>query len=190
MFKKSTATEFRIPSLAEADPDTYGALIAKHDELHGRLSSAKTAAREAEAELKANPAPALRAGVAELLGDAAPVSSGVRQRLAEANRSASDIEAAIEIVRQRIRDARGPAARMAAATVRPEFERRVVALCGALRVADQAHAELARLIDDLEAGDIHSPLLGENALFLGNPRESDRPVERFIRMNKERGYAV
>lgn len=181
----SAAEPFHVPTLAEAC-EVYAALETKVADLQRQDSEAAKAVREAEAEIAANPAPAVRASVAELLGDGVPTTTSARQRLADANRKRADIAAALEILRQRIRDAKGPAARKAAALVRPEFDRRSKALCDALLAADAAHQEIERFFNDLEAADIEVSLLGERPFFLGNPREADRHIVRYVRQAEAR----
>ncbi len=162
-----------VPGLAEADPETYGALTAKIAELNGAFSAAVAVRREAERTLKAHEGPSLRAGVAELLGDRAATGYGAKvAAVRDARQRVADVEAAIAIAGQRLRDAKSAAARQVVAKVRPEWERRRKALCGALEAAQAAHVALYELRQAVEHEDVDPALFGAWPYFLGDARDS------------------
>lgn len=178
-----------VPSLAEAD-DTYGALVARRGELNDKLRDATAAQREADAALAADSGSGVRAGVAELLGDEA---EGSRRAKAEALRKArqqvADIDDALTIVGQRLRDAHVAASRAACAKVRPEFSKRVKALAKALIAADEAHRALDDLFLALESEDIATGTLGQvRPYFLGGARDQQRRIATYLKEVAEAGY--
>jgi hypothetical protein len=183
LFKRKTEP-YRVPSLAEADPETYGALAAKQLELNTLSGTARAARKAAERELAADTTQYVRPGVAELLGDGPSAKASKRKAVADAKQREADIEAALVTISQRIRDAKTPAVRAAVAKVRPEWNRRMGALCDALQVVDDAHRDLWSLRQDLEAEDISPAHLGPWPYFLG-----DADGSRISSFLKEVGYA-
>src|SRR5690606_13633958 len=136
MLGKKKVEPFVVPTLAEADPETYGALIAKRAELQVKAGEARKAEKAAERELATDTRQDLRPAVAELLADGATSKPNKRQALTAAKAHASDVEAALSVIEQRIRDAKTVAVRAAIALVRPEFDRRMRSLCDALKLVD------------------------------------------------------
>ncbi|RLP21980.1 hypothetical protein [Mesorhizobium sp. YM1C-6-2] len=184
LLKKNAAAEpYQVPTLAECD-ETYGTLVAKRGELHTAGGEARTARKAAERELAADTSREVRPGVAELLGDGPSAKALKRKAVAEAKQRESDIETALTVIEQRIRDARTAAVRAAVAKVRPEWDRRMKVLCDAFKVADAAHRDLWSLRQDLDAEDISPAHLGAWPFFLGEP--ADGRIASFL---KEAGYA-
>ena len=175
---------FHVPSLAEADPDGYGVLVAKRAEQHDLGGEARKAVRSAERELDADNSREIRPGVAELLGDSGSTKADKRVALAAARQQAADVDAALLVIEQRIRDAKTAALRRAIAIVRPEFDRRMQALCDALKAADSAHREFDELCQSLEHEDISVGHLGPRPHFLG--AAGDGRIAAFL---KEAGHA-
>lgn len=175
-----------VPSLAEADPETYGKLTDKIAELNVTLSAAYAEKRTAEKELAAHEGPSLRVGVAALLGDDSVASRTSKvASVREARQRVADVESAITIAQQRLRDARTGAVRAVVARVRPEWTKRTKALCDALKAAQTAHTAFDELRQALDAEDVPSDHLGPRPFFLGDAR--DGHISRFL---KESGYAA
>ena len=179
--KKPTA--YRVPSLAECDPDHYGALIAKRLELHSTASEARKARKDAERTLAEDTSRDIRPSVAELLGDGPSAKARKRQVVTEARQRETDFDAALAVIEQRIRDARSTAVRKAITVVKPEFDRRLQALCEILAAADVAHKEFAEFCEELEDAEISIGHLGARPFFLGDRHDSK--IGTFL---KEVGY--
>ncbi|ATU92740.1 hypothetical protein [Phyllobacterium zundukense] len=110
-----------------------------------------------------------------------------RKRLSEINGQFQTLTTALEILRQRIADARGKASSAVCASVRPEYGRRVAAIAKALEAVQAARNEYAGLVDDLEAENIAWTSLVPVALgFLGD--RQDGHIARFLREAREAGY--
>jgi len=162
-----------VPSLAEADPETFGALTAKIEELHASLAEANAAKREAERILAAHEGPSLRAGVAELLGDDAATGRAAKAAaVRDARQRVADIEAALTIAGHRLRDAKPAAVRAVVAKVRPEWQKRMKALTSALEATRTAHVALHELRQALEAEDVDPAHFGAWPYFLSDARDS------------------
>jgi len=188
VFKKTSpaAEPFRVPSLAEAGAD-YAAIVDKQQELQGRQSALTTERRELEAKVAAAPAPAYRPAIATLLGESVESTSAELARLKEISALDADIKAALEILRQRSDVARGKASMAVCDRIKPEYARRVAAICKALEVVHEARAAYAELVDDLERNDISWSRLGPmQPLFLGSLQ--DGHVQRYIAEAKGLGY--
>lgn len=190
IFKKpasvSAAEPFRVPSLAEASPD-YAALIDKRQELLTQQSALTAERNELIRKIEEAPAPAMRPGVAALLGETSDSTTALRTRLSEVQRTLSDIDAALEVIRQRLAVARTGASKTICTAARPEYGRRVAALCEALWAVSAARAAYDDLRDEFERLDVSWGSLGPVSLgFLGDAR--DGHVHRFIREAKEAGY--
>lgn len=187
VFKKTEpAAEFRVPSLAEASGE-YAAIVDKQSELHARQSTLAAERRELEAKIAAAPAPAYRPGVAELLGESVETTSAERARLKEISALDTDIRAALDILKARGDDARGKASMAVCDRVKPEYARRVAAICKALEAVHEARTAYVELIDQLEREDVSWGRLGPmQPNFLGDAR--DGHVQRYIREAKDLGY--
>lgn len=189
LLKKSApaAEPFRIPSLGEADSD-YAAMEAKLVELNAHLAATKADDQALERDILARPAPGIRSSVAELLGDAVDSSlHGRPARLQELRRKASDIEAAIEIIRRRMADRRSIASVAACKAVRDEYGRRVRAIITALEAVVAARADAEQVLDGLEREDVQFGYLPPlRPIFLGSI--GDGHIERYVREAREAGY--
>ena len=174
-------TPFRVPSLAEIDKD-YAALVARRDDLLGRQAELRSRRAELEERISKMPEPAVRASVAQLLGDTPDSKSGLRQELSALVAEARDIDAALEVLRQRIAAARGKASVAVCAAVKGEYRARVAGVAEALRAVATAREHLHQLPDALEAEDVAWGPRGPVSLgFRGDRR--DGHVERFLREN-------
>lgn len=176
---KSKPAPFKMPSLADAD-ETYAGLVAKRAELHAKNGLARKARIEAERDLAADASPEVPAGVAALLGDGPTSKSNKRQILAEARRLEADIQGALTVVEQRIRDAQPAALRAAVALARPEYDRRLRALTDALKVAAVAHRELHDFYMDCEAVEVSPDRFGPRPFFLGDARDGGK-IGQFLK---------
>lgn len=108
LLKKSVVpVPYTVPSLEDVDPD-YAALVSRRGELLGRQNELNVEHRTLSKAIKADNTPAVRPGVAALLGDAdAPDSRAVKsQRLAIVAGQLRDLDTAVEVLRQRIATAR------------------------------------------------------------------------------------
>lgn len=177
---------FRVPSLGEASPG-YAALLERRTDLLTRQSAAVAERREVERQITDAPEPAYRPGVAELLGESSDSTSSLRARLKDLRSLESDIAAALEVVRQRLQVARGAASKEVCRLVRPEYGRRVAAICEALKSVAAARAEYDALRDDFDREDVAWTSLGPMPLgFLGDANGGH--VERFLKEAREGGY--
>jgi hypothetical protein len=172
-FQPAADAARHVPSLAEADPEVYGALTAKVAELNARLSEANAALREAERALAAHEGPSIRASVADLLGDDATTGRAAKAAaVRDARQRVADIEAAITIAGHRLRDAKSAAVRAVVAKVRPEWQKRIKALTSALEATRTAHIALHDLRQAIEHEDVDAALFGPWPYFLGDARDS------------------
>lgn len=189
IFKKQAgepADAFRVPSLAEASPE-YAALLTKQQELRDQQARLNAERRDLEQKITEAPAPTMRPGVAALLGETSDSTTGLRARLGEVQRTLSDIDAALEVVRQRLAVARTSASKTICQAARPEYGRRVAAICDALKVVAVARAAYDDLRNEFDSQDVSWGSLGPLDLrFLGDAR--DGQVDRFIREARSAGY--
>lgn len=189
LMRKTTAAEpFRVPSLAEASPE-YATLLQKQADLLSRQSELNTERRAFEKQIAAMPSDGQRVSsrVAELLGDPTDSSPMLRKRSAEIRGELSALEEALEVIRRRLTDAKGPASSAICQTVRPEYGRRVAAVAKALEALALARADYDDLKNQFEAEDVAwSSLIPLSLGFLGDPRDGQIP--RFMREVKEAGY--
>jgi len=185
LLKKSPAPEpFRVPSLEEVSPD-YAALTARHRDLDGLRARLEAEAADLRRQIAEDPAPQVPARVAELLGDEPDSRITRRQRLAEIRQELGAIETALAVLRQRVAEAKTEAGRAARAAVAPEFQRRLDAMCAAMRTLDAAHRAFDDLWREIEDAEIGPASLGPRPFFLGGAREDTRRIASFL---KEAGY--
>ncbi|TIO04097.1 hypothetical protein [Mesorhizobium sp.] len=177
---------FIVPSLAEAN-SVYGELLAKRIDLNSVMSGRVAEQRRLEKEIAADTSREVRPSIAALLGDAPGSKALNRKRLAEVNSEIKDIESAMRILEQRIKDAHTAANRDACAILKPEFDKRIAAMVNAMRVLDAAHRDFDDLCGAAEAEDIRVAHIAPKPFFLGGAREADRRIAAYIR---EAGYAV
>ncbi|RWM26896.1 hypothetical protein [Mesorhizobium sp.] len=144
----ATKSEFRVPTLAEADTE-YAAIESRMADLMSQHSQTHREAEEIRADILARPAPRMRSGVAELLGGT--VDTALLQRptqLKEKRGRVADLEEAIEILRRNLADRRGHASAAVCSAVRKEYGKRVAAICTALDAVDAARRDAELLLDD------------------------------------------
>src|SRR3954469_17479580 len=155
ILKKAAAEPYRTPSLGEASPE-YAALLQKQSDLYALQSKLNGELRDIQKQIDAtgdrNPRVSTR--VAELLGDAPDSAPMLRKQGADIRAQLADVEAAIEIVRQRLNEPKGPARVAACQISRPEYGRRVVAVVKALEALAEARADYDDLRNQFEAEDI------------------------------------
>jgi hypothetical protein len=186
--KKPAAEPFRVPSLAEASTD-YAALVAKRSELQTRQLELSRERRTLEKAIAADTSRETPTRVAELLGDRPGSKSLNRKRVAEIASVVSDIETAVSVVDQRIRDAKGAASQLVCAAARPEYARRVKAMVDAAKLLDAAHKHYDDLRFAFEAEDVSwGSLIPMTPAFLGSSMEPDRRLARFVRDAVAAGY--
>ena len=180
------AEPFRVPRLAEASSE-YASLVDKRAELLTQQSTLNAERHDLLRKIEEAPAPAMRPGVAALLGETSDSTTGLRARMSEVQRTLQDIEAALEVVRQRLAVARTGASKTICAAARAEYGRRAAAICEALQAVAVARAGYDDLRDQFDRQDVSWGSLGPLDLrFLGDAR--DGHVQRFIREAKEAGY--
>jgi seryl-tRNA synthetase len=186
--KKIAAEQYRIPSLAEASPE-YAALLQKQADLLARQAELTTERRKLQKQIDAaaDKGPRVSARIAELLGDDADSSPLLRKQAADIRDQLADVEAALEIVRRRLTDAKGPASRAVCQIVKPEYGKRVAAVAKALETLAEARADYDDLRNQFEIEDVAwTSLIPMSLGFLGEPRDGHIP--RFMRDAKEAGY--
>src|SRR3954468_3191450 len=188
ILKKAAAEPFRIPSLAEASPE-YAALLQKQNDLYALQSKLNGELRDMQKQIDAtgDRSPRVSTRVAELLGDAPDSAPMLRKQAADIRKELADVEAAIEIVRRRLTEAKGPASVAACQISKPEYGRRVVAVVRALESLAEARADYDDLRNQLEAEDIAWTSLVPMSLgFLGD--RHDGHLTRAVKEMREAGY--
>lgn len=178
---------FTVPTMAETDSE-YASRLERLTALSVSLSNLNSERHRVDRELAASPPPSVRPSVAALLGDdTVDERVALRTRLGEIKRAITDHEAAIELQKQRVDEARGRASQAVCVAVKPEYSRRVAALVKALEEAHAARMELRHLVDDLESDGVSWTSMGVfEPNFLGD--RHDGHVQRLAREAKEAGY--
>ncbi|WP_423414869.1 hypothetical protein RLW55_16935 [Hyphomicrobium sp. B1] len=184
---KVVEEQFRVPTMAECD-DEFRALMERHQKVHAELGENRRAQNELEADMKKTPpVRAVRAGLADVLGDTIEVD-GRPAKLAELRKRAHDLEDGIAILFKRMHDRKSAASVKVCEAVRAEFGSRVKALAAALEAAHAARRHFESLVVDLENEDVtwQSRLGVDRPGWMGDIQ--DGHVQRFIRTAKENGY--
>jgi hypothetical protein len=188
ILKKKPADDFRVPSLAECSPE-YSALLQRQADLYALQSKLNDDRRDIQKQIDAvgDTGPRVSARIAELLGDEADSAPMLRKQAGDIRNQLADVEAALEIVRRRLADAKGPAIVAVCQTVKPEYGRRVAAVARALEALAVARADYDDLRNQFEAEDVAwGSLIPISLGFLGDPRDGQIP--RFMREVREAGY--
>ncbi|MBJ7402962.1 MAG: hypothetical protein JHD07_06525 [Bradyrhizobium sp.] len=185
--KTAAAEQYRVPSLIEGSPE-YASLLAKQVELqtrYGELNTERGLLRREIEVAKAAGGKHPSIAVAELLGDNTEASvAGLSKKLREVGTEMANIEAATEILRRRIDEARDAASKIVCSVVTPEYRRRLVVLCDAARALEIARQDHDELLDQLDAEDIRKDYLRVVVPhFMGARREG--MVHHFLREVKE-----
>jgi chromosome segregation ATPase len=186
--KKKSVDAFVVPSLSEASPD-YAALVQKQADLYALQSKLNGERRDIQKQIDAagDRGPRVSASVAELLGDEADSLPMLQKQAGDIRNKLADVEAALEIVRRRLTDAKGPASTAVCQIVKPEYGKRVAAVAKALEVLAVARAEYDDLRNQFESEDVAwTSLIPFSLNFLGDPRDGQIP--RFLREAREAGY--
>ncbi|GAB4073183.1 hypothetical protein KHC28_15385 [Ancylobacter sonchi] len=184
--KAVAAESYRVPPLTTV-PE-YAALIAKRAELLDKQTATIRERRKLEQGLATAPVPAYRAGVASLLGEDTVAQTSVHGRLSELSQLDRDVTAALTVLDQRLREARGRASRLVCDEVRPEYGRRVAALCRAMQALDAERKSYDELRSQLEVEDIAwSTLRPMNLGWMGNAFDGGH-IEVFLKNAREAGY--
>ncbi|UXN70585.1 hypothetical protein N8A98_05165 [Devosia neptuniae] len=189
LLKKTRSAPYVVQSLADSNAE-YGLRAGRLAELQTALSALRTEALALDRELGRTTAPAMRPSVAALLGDEiVDERTGKSTRLLELRRTIADHEAAIELQKARVNEAKGVATIAACQAAKPEYGRRVAALAAALEAVAGARADYQQLVTAFEAEDISWTRLG---VFIPNflGTQGDGHIERFIREAKEAGYVA
>lgn len=180
--KKKTADSYRVPSLAEASPE-YSSLIAKRHELeqsYRDLVAERSRLRKEIEVAESSGGPRLSAGVARLLGDGEDSVTALSLRLCEVFVEMKDNEAATEILRRRINEARDRASKIIRDGVRQEYTNRVAAVTSAAAALHEARMNYLDLRWQFEAEDVSWTALGPLSIsFLGD--HTDGHLVRLIR---------
>jgi chromosome segregation ATPase len=185
-----TPAPFAVPSLADVD-DEYGELVRKRNDLRIRQSDLTARRRTLQAEIIAagTAAPQLRAGVAELLGEAGDSVHAAKGEMAKINRQLTDLEDAIKIMDKRIDAQRGKASLKVCDAVRTEYASCVKAMCDAMRVLDEAHVEYRALTSALEDQNVAwLSLEPMNPPWLGDATDDYRNIQLYLGQAREAGY--
>ncbi|WP_445222128.1 hypothetical protein ACKWRH_21125 [Bradyrhizobium sp. Pa8] len=188
MATKKNADEFRVLSLAEADP-AYAALLQRQSELSALLSKLRSERSDLDKKIEEQPKSAYSAGVSRLLGDDEGAAPQLRKRRSEVLGEITDVETALVVIKKRLDEARNGASKLVCDNARPEYARRLGALCRLLaevEVARQSHDEL---LDDLEREDVNPGYLRiVRPFFLGDRR--DGKISYFVKEAREAGHNV
>ena len=104
---------------------------------------------------------------------------------------AADLRAAIGVIEERIREAKGSASAAVCEVSRPEYAKRVTAICEALKALDEAHKSYDELRNQFDANDIAwTRLVPMTPRFLGASNDPDRRIARYIKEAKDAGHYV
>ncbi|EIG56186.1 hypothetical protein [Bradyrhizobium sp. WSM1253] len=189
--KTKPVDDFRIPSLAEASPE-YAGLVEKRQELSDRYRELSGERSKLSGDIEAEKAAGgqrLSPGVAALLGDAPDKLTLMSQRMREVATSMDNIEAAQEVIRRRMDEARNGASKVVCDTMRQEYQRRLGAVCAAAKALAGAREEHDALLDDIEREDVNLAYLRPvRAHFLGDRR--DGKIGYFLKECAENGHNV
>lgn len=189
--KTKTTETFRIPSLIESDGN-YAGLIAKRDELNDRYRKLSAERSKLSGDIEAEKAAGgqrLSPGVAALLGDAPDRLTLMSQRMHEVATEMENIEAAQEVIRRRMDEARNGASKVVCDTVRNEYRRRLAAVCEIAKALEAAREEHDVLLDEIEREDVNLAYLRPvRAHFLGDRRGGK--IGYFLKECAEAGHNV
>ena len=190
--KKKHADAYVVPSLIESSTE-YANLLAKQVELqtrYGELNTERGLLRREIEVAKAAGGKHPSIAVAQLLGDNTEASvAGLSKKLREVASEMANIEAAQEILRRRIDEARNAASKVACDTVRQEYRRRLADLCNAARALEAARKEHDELLDQLDAEDVRKDYLRVVVPhFMGDRHEGK--IFYFLRECAEAGHNV
>ncbi|OCJ03748.1 hypothetical protein A6U87_17590 [Rhizobium sp. AC44/96] len=180
------AKAFEVPSLADADSE-YGALSERYTTLSNELAQISRDADDLEADIRARRAPAMRPGVAELIGETVDLSLLERpKRLRELRQRAADLEQAVEIIRRRRDDRLGAASLAACKIAKGEYAKRIGKFVAALEAAKFAYDEAESVLDALEREGVQIGYMptARTSFFAGN----DNGVTRFVSEAKGNGH--
>lgn len=177
-----------VPSL-DSDP-VYAALIQRRDAIKAEKAALEAEWSELVPMLKDRAGAKHASRLAELLGDdhdAVPVADAER-----ANELSDEIDLrrrALEELDNRITVARVQVSKTITDALRPEYGRRVQAICEALVQAHEASVELHGLIAEFEAKDIAwSRLEPLQPRLLGGPTDAHSHLRRYLKDALKAGY--
>ncbi len=191
-----------VPSLEDVS-DEYRDLVSRRQTLRGDIASLEREEGEVTdrlRELQANgrlrigtdfEAAAKRAAqVAELVGDAPPTpEDNPALRLSQIRERLTHLREAARVIEERIQPARRVASLAACAQMEPIYRDRVAALCWAMVELHKANLAYAELIDAFDREEIAwSSLTPLTPSWLGNPRDLEGRIPRYIREAREAGY--
>lgn len=179
---KKLANTFEVPSLESSSPE-YAGLIAKRQELeqgHRDLVAERSRLRKEIEAAEGSGGQRLSPGVAALLGDKEDSVTALSLRLCEVFADIKDNEAATEILRRRLGDARDRASKIIRDGVRQEYASRVAAVTKAAAALHEARMNYLDLRWQFEAEDVSWTALGPLSIaFLGD--HTDGHLVRLIR---------
>ncbi|MGY4428264.1 hypothetical protein ACVWWO_000741 [Bradyrhizobium sp. F1.13.1] len=191
ILKKKDTESFRVPTLSEASPE-YAGLVEKRQELSDRYRELSGERSKLSGDIEAEKAAGgqrLSPGVAALLGDSPDKLTLMSQRMREVATSMDNIEAAQEVIRRRMDEARNGASKVVCDTVHHEYQRRLGAVCAAAKILETAREQHDALLDDIEREDVNLAYLRPvRAHFLGDRREGK--VFYFLKEAREAGHNV
>lgn len=182
-----------IPNLVDASPE-YAALVAKRDKLDAQRQQLETEQSRLMDELARETVSLARRErdqrVALLLDDESAASiSRPHARLSEINRELGDLKIAVEVLRDKISQARVRASEGIRKGIRTEYGRRVEACCNALLQLREAAAAYFELVDELSAKDINwTPLNPMPVGFCGNPGDRYSKYGLYLREAAQHNY--
>lgn len=182
------AEPFRALSMADAHPE-YGRMAERIVALNTRTQDLRRERQALEAAVASDTAPKIRPAVAALLGDEPSHIDNHRGRLAEIRGELADIETALVVAERRKREFETAASRAICDAARPEMERRMAVLLSALEAVAIAHRDVTDIVLAVEAEGASPGSLGPvRAHFLGDPRDADSQMARFVREARGAGY--
>ena len=191
LLRKKSADTFVVPSLADSSPE-YAGLVTKQTELHNRYTELRAERAKLSHEIETEKAAGgqrVAPDVARLLGDPEDSVTGLSQRLRVVATEMANIEAAQEILRRRVEEARNKASKVVCDTVRQEYQRRLGSLCKLLTEVEAKRESLHELLDDLDREDVNKAFLRPvMPFFLGDRR--DGKIAYFIKEAREAGHNV
>ena len=172
-----------LPTLSDVSPE-YAALVARRDELqaeqHGHRTELAEISRAISAAAPATDRAARAARVID--GDQASLSvADLQQRRGGHQRRLADLDAALEVLDDRIREARMTASAIIRDRVEPQHRALVRTICDRLLALHDASRAYHEFVTELNDGQVAwSALRPMFPAFLGDPRSAQGVVAIYL----------
>lgn len=189
---RKTNPTVSVPSLGDVSPE-YARLVAKRHELESRRQALEDEYARLLTEMIPFAQRERESRIAALLSDDGASSTSEiprpHDRLAVVSREIDDIKRALAVLTDQIGQARYRASEKIVSDIRPEYGRRVEAICSALLVLREASAAYVALTDELAAKDISWLTLEPLPVsFVGAPNDPTGRTANYLRAASRAGY--